>query len=106
MKAGRLKYKLRLLRPSSAANKYGEQSARWEATATVWAERRRLSGSRSDEAGEAFADYRTEWNIRSAHLVDEGWRVEQLGGHLYTVVAVVPNTSRDYTTLVCERLNE
>lgn len=106
MKAGRLKYKLRLMRPVSVANRYGEQSTEWQAAATVWAERCRLTGQRSSEVGEAFADYRTEWNIRAAHHVEEGWRVEHLGGHVYTVVAIVPNIGRDYQTLVCERLNE
>ena len=106
MKAGRLKYRLRLMRPVSVANRYGEQTTEWQAAATVWAERRKLSGQRMAEAAEAFADYRTEWNIRAAHHVEEGWRVEHQGGHVYVVAAIVPNADRDYLTLVCERLNE
>lgn len=60
----------------------------------------------ADEVGEAFADYRTEWNVRDAHHIEEGWRVEHMGGHLYTVVSVIPNIDRGFNTLVCERINE
>lgn len=106
MKAGRLKYKLIVRRPVVTANRFGEKSTVWERCATVWAERRKLTGSRSDEVGEAFADYRTEWNVRDAHHIEEGWRVEHMGGHLYTVVSVIPNIDRGFNTLVCKRINE
>ena len=106
MRAGTLRYKLTLLRPDAEADRFGAEVKRFTEVRTVNAERVRTSGSRSEEVGEHFADYRAEFNIRDAHPVSENWQVRQLGGHLYTVVAIVPNIDRGYKTLICERLNE
>lgn len=101
-----MKYKLQLLKPTKTVNAFGEESTEYVATSVVWAERVKYSGSRSEEVAEHFADYRTEYHIRDAHQVDEDWRVQQLGDHLYTVVAIVPNLDKGYKTLICERVNE
>ena len=53
-----------------------------------------------------FTDYRVSYNIRSAHPVKENWRVQELGGYLYTVVAIEPNKDKGFKTLICERVNE
>lgn len=106
MRAGAMRYKLRLLRPVAEVNSFGEEAVSYEPAATVWAERARQTGRRSEEAGEHFPDYSAEFNIRAAHEVDANWRAEQLGGHLYTVTAVIPNIERGMKTLVCERVNE
>lgn len=92
--------------PENVAGSYGEKTMRWHTEATVWAERRKLTPQHTVEVGENFADYRTEWNIRGPVHAEEGWRAEQMGGHTYNIVAIVPNPDRDYKTLVCERLNE
>lgn len=101
-----MKYRLKLLQPVAVTNDYGEEAATYEAVRTVWAQRVKQSGSRSDEVGEHFPDYRAEFNVRDAHPVKENWRVEQLGGCLYTVTAIIPNIDRGMLTLVCERVNE
>lgn len=106
MRAGALKYRLVLLRPVVAVNDFGEEAMTYAEACTVRAERVKMNGSRSEEVGEHFADYRAEFNIRDAHEVAENWRVRQLGGELYTVTAVVPNLDRGMKTLVCERVNE
>lgn len=106
MRAGGLRYKLVLLRPEAVQNGYGEESLTWREQALAWAERAKLSGARSEEVGEHFADYRAEFNIRWAHTVAEGWRVQLLGGQLYTVTNIIPNIERGMKTLVCERVNE
>lgn len=106
MRAGAMRYKLRLLRPVTEVNSFGEEAVSYEPTATVWAERTKQTGRRSEEVGEHFPDYAAEFNIRDAHEVDANWRAEQLGGHLYTVTAVIPNIERGMKTLVCERVNE
>ncbi len=106
MRAGEMKYRLRLLRPVASTNAYGEEAAAYTEVRTVWAQRVRQSGSRSEEVGEHFPDYRAEFNVRDAHPVRENWRVQQLGGCLYTVVAIIPNIDRGMNTLVCERVNE
>lgn len=95
-----------LLSPHRVTDAMGSESVTWEEAGTVWAERVKYSGRRSEEAGEHFPDYSVEFNIRDAHAVEENWRVRQLGGHLYTVTNILPNLERGYKTLRCERVNE
>lgn len=106
MQAGRMKYKLVLLEPVTDADGFGEETPGYKEFRTVAAERVKLSGNRSEEVGELFPDYRTEFNIRDAHAVRENWRVRQLGGYLYTVTGIIPNLDRGMKTLICERVNE
>lgn len=108
MKAGAMKYKLQIFKPETTTNHYGEKELSFssEPTATVWAEQVKQTGHRSEEVGEHFPDYNAEFNIRDAHEIKENWRVQQLGGYLYNVVAIIPNIDRGMNTLVCERVNE
>lgn len=107
MRAGGLSdTRLEVLRPSRAANAYGEEAPTWEAVGTVRAERVKMEGRRSEEAGEQFPDYSARFNIRYAHHVEENWRVRLDEGHLYAVTNVIPNRRRAMKTLVCERVNE
>ena len=105
MRAGALKYKLQLLEPKRVTDRMGAEAVQYIETSTVWAERVKASGNRSEEVGEHFPDYSTQYNIRDAHRVAENWRVCQLGGYLYTVVAIIPNLDRGYKTLICDRVN-
>lgn len=106
MIAGRLKYKLKILQPTVTTDVAGGEAPAWTETRTVHAERVKQTGHRSEEVGEHFPDYRAEFNIRDAHPIQPNWRVQQLGGETYTVVAIIPNIDKGYKTLVCERLNE
>ena len=106
MIAGRLRYRVELLRPSTTVNAYGEQVTTWEAVGSVRAERVRLTGSRRDEAAEMWSDYAASYNIRDAHRVEEQWRVREAGGCLMSVAAIIPNKERGYITLQCVRVNE
>ena len=106
MRAGTLKYRLTLLEPQRVTDRMGAERVDYIETRTVRAERVRTTGNRSEEVGEHFPDYRAEFNVRDAHPVKENWRVQQLGGYLYTVVAIIPNIDRGMNTLVCERVNE
>lgn len=106
MRAGALKYRLILLRPTVTADEYGAEATEYERARIVHAERVKQIGTRREEVGEHFADYRTEFNIRDAHEVAENWRVRQVGGYLYTVVSIIPNIDRGMFTLVCVRVNE
>lgn len=106
MRAGEMKYKLKIFRPSTVTNEFGEETPSYELTRTVWAERVKQSGHRSEEVGEHFPDYSAEFNIRDAHPIDENWRVQQLGGYLYTVTNIIPNLGRGMKTLICDRVNE
>lgn len=106
MRAGALKYKLMLLEPKRTTDRMGAEATTYNPTRTVYAERVRTTGNRSEEVGEHFPDYAAEFNIRDAHPIAENWRVQQLGGYLYTVVAIIPNLDRGYKTLLCDRVNE
>ena len=106
MRAGALKYRLILLRPTATADEYGAEATEYEQTRIVHAERVKQSGARSEEVGEHFADYRVEFNIRDAHEIAENWRIRQVGGYLYTVTNIIPNIDRGMLTLVCVRVNE
>lgn len=106
MIAGKMKYKLLLLKPTRLVDSMGAEVTTYEETRKVHAERVKASGARSEEVGEHFANYSVEYNIRSAHPVAEGWRVQQIGGYLYTVDAIIPNIDRGFITLKCERVNE
>lgn len=106
MRAGALKYRLNLLEPKRVTDRMGAETVTYTKTRTVWAERVRATGNMSEEVGEHFPDYTVEFNIRDAHPVQENWRVQQLGGYLYTVTNIVPNLDKGYKTLLCERVNE
>lgn len=105
MIAGRMRHKLRLLKPERETDGLGGQRTDYVETVTVWAERVKMSGSYGEEVGEKFPSYLVEFNIRDAHEVGENWRVEQLGGYLYTVVNIIPNPQRGMKTLRCDRVN-
>lgn len=100
-----MKYRLKIYEPVSGADKWGEETPEYRELRTIHAERVKFSGNRSEEVGEHFPDYRVEFNVRDAHPVKELWRVEQLGGYLYTVTNVIPNLDRGMKTLICERVN-
>ena len=106
MRAGEMKYRLQLLKPTATTNDYGEEATTYEPIRTVWAERKKQSGNRSEEVGEHFPAHTAEFNIRDAHPVQENWRAQQLGGNLYTIVSIIPNRDKGYNTLLCDRVNE
>ena len=103
--AGRFKYRLILMKPQVTQTPTGASRLTYVQTKEVWAERLRFTGRRSIEAGEEFADYTAEYNIYIAHQCDDGWRVQEIGGHLYDVVTTDPNRDRGIVTLKCQRVN-
>lgn len=106
MIAGRMKHWLLVLHPVIVQNEVGEEETTWKECCRIHAERVKQTGHRSEEVAEHFPDIRTEFNIRDVHTVEANWRVKQLGGELFNVVAVLPNLDKGYKTLVCERVNE
>ena len=96
---------LDLLEPVKSVNRFGEQEERFEPRGRAHAERVKMTGRLSLEVGEGFPDYSVRWNIRDVHRVRENWRVQHLGGYLYSVTNIIPNRDRGMLTLVCERVN-
>lgn len=105
MIAGRMRDRIRLFRPVSGIGELGGEKTTYEATVWARAERVKVSPRLTQELGELFSDYTVEWNIRDAHDVEEGWQVEETGGHRYRVANIIPNHSRGMLTLRCERIN-
>jgi len=99
-------YRLQLMQPTVTVNDYGEEAVVYTVTKTVHAERVRISGRRSEEVREHFPDYSVRYNIRNQNEVDENWRVQEVGGHLYTVTNIEPYKNRGMLQLICERVNE
>lgn len=106
MIAGRMRTRLSILEPTVTVNDFGEEAVTYRSWATIKAERIRHTAARSEEVGEHFPEHRAEFNIRIAHAVGENWRAREVGGVLYTVVAVIPNVPRGYKTLICDKVNE
>jgi len=106
MRAGAMKYRLRVLCPQSTTSGFGDEGEPFQFLRTIWAESVKLTGSRSIEVAEQFANYYAEFNIRDAHKVKDGWRVQQEDGVLYDVTNVIPNKDRGMLTLQCMKVNE
>lgn len=102
---GRMRHRLRLLKPVTITDSFGSERTEWEETNTVHAERVSVRGSRSNEVGELFPDYSVSYNIRIQHEIEENWRVEEVKGYLYSVTNIIYNQSKGYKTLICERVN-
>nr|DAH81045.1 MAG TPA: Putative head tail adaptor [Caudoviricetes sp.]DAW38878.1 MAG TPA: Putative head tail adaptor [Caudoviricetes sp.] len=105
MRAGGMRYHLQLFRPVQTTNEYGEEQTTYTPTRTIWAERVKWAGNRSEEVGEHFAAYTVTFRIRDVHPIGEGWRVQLMGEHLYTVMAIEPNRSKGMLSLLCQRVN-
>ena len=101
-----MKYLVILLSPQKLVNKFGEETTEYVPYKTIHAERVKLSGMRKEEVGEHFPDYSVEFNVRDSHPIEENWRLQQLGGHIYTITNIIPNRDRGMNTLICSRVNE
>lgn len=106
MRAGAMKYRISLLEPVTKKDSFGSDKIQYVETCIVHAERVSVQGNRSDELGEHYSDYSVKFNIRDIHHIAENWRCRQLGGELFTIVAIIPNINRGFNTLICERVNE
>lgn len=106
MRSGEMDELLKVLQPVVTTNSFGEEHTSWEIINTIHAQRASLSGRRNMEVGETFPDYTMQFNIRWAHKVEENWRVQHVGGYLYSITHIEPNKSRGMKTLFCERVNE
>ena len=100
-----MKTRLKILRPNRTKDVFNAEKTSYEEIRTVHAERVRLTGSYGLELGERFPDYKTEFRIRDVHPVDENWRVEEVGGKLYTVTNIIPNKDKGFLLLKCDRVN-
>ena len=106
MIAGRMKHKLIVYERSEETLSNGSEKVTYVKGNTIHAERLSLNGRLSMEVAELFSDYDATYNVRTAHDIEEGWRVLEVGGNLYTVCNIYPNIKKGYNTLLCQRVNE
>jgi len=106
MIAGRMRYMLTIFEPQSGVDGFGGKQVKFIEKGTIHAERTKSAGSMGEEVGEMFTTYTAEYNIRDVHKIKEGYRVEEKGGYLYTVSAVIENRQKGMKTLICTRVNE
>ncbi len=105
MRAGQLKHRITIQRPTGAQDAWGTpEPAGWEDVALVWADFRYLSGSGSIKAGADVSTVRASVRIRWRTGVDAGMRVLH-GGQVFDVEAVLPGAGRLHVDLVCKRVN-
>lgn len=104
MKAGKLTERIKLLRPETVTDKFGEDHQSFVEYKEVWADRNWKGGDTHTEASENFATVRQDFLIHYAHPVAEDWRVEY-EGVLYAVSAIEPNRRRNYKRIICDRVN-
>lgn len=76
----------------------------WLHRGEIRAERLKMDGSRGVNAGEILSEYAVRWNIRAAHNLKEGWRVEY-DGTPYEIRAIIPNKQKGMKTLITESVN-
>ena len=105
MIAGRLDSRVEALERVESENALGERAAGWESRGWWRAERASLSGSRSEEAAEHFADYRARFNVRAGHAPKAGWRLRCPCGMLYEIIDIIPSRRRGMLALDCQRVN-
>jgi head-tail adaptor len=105
MIAGRMRNMLKVFKPDTTTDQYGSTVVSYAEVGTIHAERSKADGNTVAEAAEAFAAYTATYNVRDCHGIKAGWRVEELGGELYNVLAVVGNPGKGMATLKCERVN-
>lgn len=106
-----MRYRLKAWEPRKQETDFGTSGAvafiPYREGAPIWAERAKLTGNGVTEAGEHFADYRADYNIRIFHKIGEGWQVQEVGDKVkYVVRSVIDNHRAGMRTLHCERLND
>lgn len=109
MIAGRMRYKLTLLRPEKITSGFGTASrVTYSEVRDIWAERVNYRGSRGIEVNEVYSDYSARYRVRDAHSdIRDNWRVKEKGSEtLFEVRNVIPDKSHGMLTLECEKVNE
>ena len=104
MRAGQLKHRITIQRPTGAQDAWGTPEPQgWEDVALVWSDIRYQSGSESIRAGADVSIVRASVRIRWRTGIDAGMRVLH-GGQVFDVEAVLPSADRKHIDLVCRLL--
>ena len=99
-----MRYHLQLFRPVQTTNEYGEEQTTYTPTRTIWAERVKWAAIGVKRWRTLCRLHRDLPHTRCSPI-GEGWRVQLMGEHLYTVMAIEPNRSKGMLSLLCQRVN-
>lgn len=106
MRAGKLDQLLDILAPVDEVNASGQRRAAYESRGHVSAQMVHAKGFRKVEASENFPDHTATFYVRDLVQVGENWRVQHVGGFLYTVNAVETIRRKGLKILECSRVNK
>lgn len=106
MRTESLSLQVDIIKPDVEVNDYGEEKTVYKKTATVYASRVKMSGRRSEVISEHFGAYSAAYDVWISTKVEENWRLQEIGGMLYTITNIIPTEDKDIKTLICERVNE
>lgn len=102
MRAGQLKTRISIERPSTATDELGQPIEGWADVAVVWGDVRHLSGTESIKAGAVTSAVNASIRIRWMTGLDAGMRV-LIGAVPYAIKAVLPDMrGRQYVDIVAE----
>lgn len=106
MRSESLNIRLEILEPVTTVNDFGEEFLTYKSKGTVYADRVKMTGKRSEVIAEHFPSYSTAYDVYIYANVKENWRCQEVGGYLYDITNIIPNEQKDMQTLICERVNE
>jgi len=103
MRAGQLRTRITIERPSPEQDGAGQPIESWKPVVTVWADLRTVSGLETIRAGAETAIVKASARIRWRPGLDSSMRV-LAGGSVFQITAVLPDLSRrQYIDLVLEK---
>lgn len=103
MEIGRLSSQVTLQSPPSAQDDQGQPTGPWNVVTTLWADIKHTSGLQAIRGGVDTSLVKASIRIRWRAGVVAGWRIVW-GSSAYNIMAVLPDSRRQYIDLVCEVL--
>lgn len=103
MRAGRLRHRITIEQATPTQDDFGQEIIAWSTLATVWAEKRDLSGRELFQAQQVSSQVTTQFRIRHRTDVGGGERIVH-DGVTYNIEAPQDPTGREVELLLlCSR---
>ncbi len=103
MGAGSYRDLLRIERPDGATDAAGQPTDTWVLVSEVYADIRYQRGAEAIRAGAVASLAQVSVRVRQMDLVTSGMRlVHELDGRVFEVTAVLPDSRRRHTDIVCK----
>lgn len=102
MQAGKLRTRLTLQQPGTVQDGIGQPIPTWTDVAPLWADVRHSSGLQTIKADADTSTVKASVRIRYRAGITAAMRlVEQGGGTVYDIKAVLPDARKSFVDLVC-----